>query len=158
MEQEAEQQTEQATNNSRLAMALFGLSLLAIAALLVPTPFVGRPWNAAGNFTHAPLFALILLVPLLVLGRQFKETDTAKSIIVRTFIVALCVFLFGVIVELLQSVSGRSPSVHDIIANGWGIIAGLLFYAALVLWRYPNSTFSVIVLIGLAICAGVAIA
>jgi hypothetical protein len=95
----------------------------------------------------------MVLIPLLILGRQFASTDTTRSIVLRSSVIGICFFIFGVAVEVLQKFSGRDASIHDIIANGWGILAGVLFYFAVKLWRYPDSAFSVFVLVSLSICS-----
>ena len=116
------------TENSglRTAIALLLLSCCIIASLVVPIPMQGRVSSAVGDLAHAPLFGSITFVVLLLLRRRFNRRIPFGIVIA----VALSVCTFGVLIELVQSVSGRSPNVRDAVANTLGIITAVVFYYA----------------------------
>ena len=108
----------------------------AIVALLVPIPFRGRLAVATGDFVHAPLFCGITLVLLFVLERIRPLRDRWRMLALRSFAILVCLFLFGVGMELAQLRFGRSAAIHDAVANGLGINIGVLIYWSTVLRRF----------------------
>ncbi|EMI55764.1 VanZ family protein [Rhodopirellula sallentina] len=116
-------------------MAVIGL-LAAVGMLLVPIPFHGRIWAALGDVAHGPLFA-VLTIGVLFLWHRFDPLDSfGREWVGRMALVAVCVFLAGVIVEFAQIMTGRSAAMHDAVANGLGVIAGVALYFAALNARY----------------------
>ena len=100
---------------------------LVIASLLIPVPFVGRVAVAIGDLVHAPLFALLTWGLLTVIER-IRPLQSRLSLLVRSVVVLLALFAFGVLVEVMQAYSGRNFAIHDAVANGLGIVAALCVY------------------------------
>jgi hypothetical protein len=111
----------------RKTLAILLLCVGILISLLTPLPISGRLTDEVTNLAHAPLFATITLGALLLLRRRFSGS-VPTSVVLS---VACIAFLFGVMIELAQSFSGRSPAMEDAISNGYGVIAGLIAFWAL---------------------------
>ena len=109
----------------RLRLTLFavGLVALVVAGLLTPIPFIGRIGTALGDLAHAPLFGGIALGIFCLLDRFRPLPGPGVSLAVRSMLVLVGLFAFGVAIELTQQFFGRSAAVHDAVANGLGILA-----------------------------------
>ncbi len=140
-------ETETESGNPRTKFAFVVLSGCIIASLVVPIPIHGRASEAIGDLFHAPLFGSIAAVVLLLLRRRFD-----RQIPVQTVITAVSlVFTFGVLIELVQSVSGRSPNLHDVVSNTLGILTAVLVYYAYSLHRSTPKLSMLLVLAGIGL-------
>lgn len=98
----------------RLALILTLLIALAIAyGTLSPPGAQGRAWPLTDKQIHALAFALLMLPGALIAPRLAR----------RLAPVALA---FGGAIELIQPGFGRSAEWGDFLADGIGIVAGLL--------------------------------
>ncbi|QDT03565.1 VanZ like family protein [Rubripirellula lacrimiformis] len=111
-----------------VAYAAIAVALIT-GGLLMPMPYSGRIPAAIGNMAHGPLFALMTIALLMLwnhwAGSRRNAPAAMHSSVRRLVAVALFLFLFGVAIELVQAKFGRTPSIHDAISNGMGILAGL---------------------------------
>ena len=101
-----------------------GLVSLATVGLLMPIPRMGRATPALGDMVHAPMFAGLTLA-MLCFWQLASPTKTFLTGVVRSLIVAIAILSFGAFTEYVQGVSGRTASLHDLVADGLGIIAAL---------------------------------
>lgn len=132
----------------RRALVIAGTALVfVIAGLLIPIPFGGRAAVALGDLMHAPLFGGMTLGVLLLwnfvwpidVSTPASEPDLSMdgqsfadgAFVVRSVVVGMALFLFGVGIEFAQAYSGRSFAIHDAVANGLGITAALFWYWAM---------------------------
>ena len=104
-----------------------GLSL-AVAALLVPIPFHGRGITAVGDLAHAPLFGGLTLGVLAVLNQLRSLRRASTPMAKRCLLVGIGVFVFGVLIEIVQTTLGRMGNMGDAINNGLGILSATLLY------------------------------
>ena len=97
--------------------------VFAAIGLLVPLPFGGRITPAIGDMVHAPLFGFLTLVSSVFWNRvrPLGKHPPIKSLVSRTLLCGMIVFLFGIASEIGQTVSGRTAAVHDAFANSSGI-------------------------------------
>ncbi|MGB7325136.1 MAG: hypothetical protein WBD31_09710 [Rubripirellula sp.] len=102
---------------------LAAVGVVVVGALLMPIPLEGRTSAAIGNMVHAPLFAA-LTIAAIFLGDRWLSDTWLSSRVVRMAATALAVFAFGIAIEFAQTLSGRTASLHDAIANGLGIGTG----------------------------------
>jgi len=103
-------------------LALVGF-VLAAAALLTPIPLRGRVTEAVSDLAHAPLFGGFT-VSILLLWHRIRPLQTfGRDWLGRIALVGLCVFIAGILVEFVQTLTGRKAAVHDVVANGIGILA-----------------------------------
>lgn len=102
--------------------ALFGF-VLAAGALLIPVPLRGRIADAVSDLAHAPLFGGVTVSILLLWYRVRPLNGFGRDWLGRIALVALCVFIVGILVEMLQTLTGRTAALHDVVANGIGILA-----------------------------------
>ncbi|MBB3207805.1 hypothetical protein FHS27_003632 [Rhodopirellula rubra] len=145
-------------------MAVFGL-LAAVGMLLVPIPFRGRIWAALGDVAHGPLFAAISIVVLFLWHRVNPLDSFGREWMGRMALVAVCVFLAGVLAEFAQMMTGRSAAMHDAVANGLGVISGVAICFAVLNARYHEdrrwisvtATAIAMVMIGIALARPVAL-
>ncbi|MEO9595661.1 antibiotic resistance protein VanZ [Rhodopirellula bahusiensis] len=79
---------------------------------------------------HAPLFAGLTLLTLVLLQSMRPRTFGTTAWAIRLAFIAATLFVAGILVEMLQGMIGRSASVHDAIANGLGILAATAWFAA----------------------------
>lgn len=93
--------------------------------LVAPLPTSGRLATACLDLMHAPLFALVAVVLFVALRRKLPRNLFAATTI--TWILAAGL---GLLMEMLQAVTGRSPTAHDAMANALGAGAGALWAAA----------------------------
>ncbi|CAD77631.1 conserved hypothetical protein [Rhodopirellula baltica SH 1] len=119
------------SRSSRLIwLALPGCFLVALVGLLVPMPVSGRMAGSIGNMVHAPLFAGLTMLTLVLLQIMRPQPFGSSVWIKRLLFIAATLFVAGILVELLQGTIGRSASVHDAIANGLGILAASAWFVA----------------------------
>ncbi|QEG42371.1 VanZ family protein [Roseimaritima ulvae] len=108
----------------RQRWALLILLILALAALLVPSPFKGRVSMTVFDLFHFPAFAAICWLALRI-GRRLGADRPSQ----RTAIAVTMLFV-SAILEGLQTVSGRSATWHDLVANTLGVLAGWMLFEA----------------------------
>lgn len=119
------------SRSSRLIwLALPGCFSVALVGLLVPMPVSGRMAGSIGNMAHAPLFAGLTMLTLVLLQTMRPQRFGSSTWIKRLLLVAATLFVAGILVEMLQGMIGRSASVHDAIANGLGILAASAWFVA----------------------------
>ncbi|TWU55186.1 VanZ family protein [Rubripirellula reticaptiva] len=118
-----EKDSRRPSESKRTVWILAVVSVIVVAALLMPIPLEGRTPSAIGNMVHAPLFAA-LTIAAIFLGDRWLAATWWSSRIVRMAATALTVFAFGIAIEFAQTLSGRTASFHDAIANGLGIGTG----------------------------------
>lgn len=99
---------------------IFILGFLVAAALLVPSPLKGRAADAGFDLLHFPAFAALTWLLLRKARRFGWSTPQAQ------FVCASVLFVFSGLLEGLQAFSGRSPSLHDLLANFSGVACGWL--------------------------------
>ncbi len=98
-------------------LPLLGGGLLLVL-LLLPIPGSGRIRNCTLDLAHGPAFAILTWI---ILRAAKRSAATAPSAVL-----AFAAFACSVGVEWLQSLVGRQASLHDVIANGFGVAAGWL--------------------------------
>ncbi|TWU02827.1 VanZ family protein [Stieleria varia] len=116
--------------STRRLIFLACLSLACVVgALVVPIPFHGRVAVAVGDLVHGPLFFCVTLGVLYFLQRvrPIDHSDRRQMIIRCLSVFVLCSG-FGLGMEGVQKVIGRSAAVHDAIANTLGAAAAVCFY------------------------------
>src|SRR5689334_9572244 len=86
--------------------------------MLMPLPWHGRTVGAVFDLMHAPASAILAWVGFHAWRGRLPRNDTAAWLVV----VAL-VFAAGIAVEIVQAWTGRSATVHDALANGFGACA-----------------------------------
>ncbi|MCC9655729.1 antibiotic resistance protein VanZ [Rhodopirellula halodulae] len=117
--------------SSRLIwLALPGCFLVALTGLFVPMPFHGRMPGAIGDMAHAPLFAGLTLLTLVLLQTLRPLVTGSFPWRRRILLTVVSLFALGVLVEMVQGMIGRSAAVHDAISNGLGIIAAAAWFIA----------------------------
>ncbi|MDG2219883.1 MAG: hypothetical protein P8L85_00780 [Rubripirellula sp.] len=104
-----------------------------VFVLLVPLPFSGRAWAAAGDLVHAPLFGCLSFAAMTALERLRPLRESFAKLTVRGIVVMLVISLIGAMMEILQNYMGRSPSLHDAVSNALGCAAAVLVYIG---WRW----------------------
>ena len=115
-------------------IACFGF-LIASFLMLVPLPFEGRLEATLVDLGHAPMFGGITLAVLWLWQRFRPLSRFGRDWIGRLALVALCVFAFGIAIEIAQSLTGRKAAMHDVVANGLGIAAMTLTCFAVLRYR-----------------------
>ncbi|WP_153557846.1 VanZ family protein [Roseimaritima sediminicola] len=106
------------------------LFAVAVAALLVPSPFDGRAATTSFDLLHFPCFA-VFSIAVLAMARRLGWRSAG-----RRAGVAIAVLAFAMAMEALQQLSGRSPTTHDMVANAAGVVSGWMLYEA---WRQPQA-------------------
>lgn len=101
------------------------LLIVAVVALLIPMPDLGRAGIALADLLHAPCFAILAVLVYRLLRPHVRMRR--KSLLAVCWL-TLVAFSGGT--ELAQHWSGRSPSYGDILANVAGVTAGLLIASA----------------------------
>lgn len=124
-------------NPRPLLLAAAGVVGFVLFAMFVPIPFKGRVAVAVGDLVHAPLFGTATFCFLLILQR-LKPLKFSSQLVRRTVVVAAVLIVFGFGMEVAQRQMGRTPSIHDAIANALGITAASLCFLSLMSWRSGN--------------------
>jgi len=110
-------------------LVLGGCILLGLA---FPFPVDGRLWNHVFNLLHAPVVCLLLLtvagfIDPRSIGLSEKFVRLRAVRFPETMVIASGCFLLGCLGELLQAFTGRTPGAGDLVANGFGVISGVLW-------------------------------
>ncbi len=134
----------------RQRWALSGLLILAVIALLAPSPFKGRVSMTVFDLLHFPAFAAICWLGLRI-GRRLGATRRSAQLVI-----AFAILIASAILEGLQAVSGRSATWHDLVANTSGVAAGwMLFDSAFrTRWQTRYALRAVALTLWLAVCYG----
>lgn len=128
--------------------------------MLIPLPIQGRAGSAISDIAHAPLFGCITLAVLFLWHRMQPLDSFGLAWMGRMFVVGTLVFLLGILIEFAQMMTGRDAAVHDVVANGLGILASLLLCFAWLDVRYQkNRRFLSVIALGFAVLMiGIALA
>ncbi len=111
--------------NTVLAIAIIGL-------LLLPFPASSLWWREAFNSSHVILFVFLSMFTYFQLAKKYQATD-----ITRLFgFILLAGILFGITIELLQSLVQRGSSLHDVYRDVAGIIAGFFIIGVINNYEY----------------------
>lgn len=104
--------------------------LLLVVMVMSLIPEMGDSL-VAGFMQRLPDKPLHLLAYLLVTMSSIYYLIRINRAGVEGFVVLfLGLSLFGLCIELLQPLTGRSRSLHDLLVNELGIISGILLYLA----------------------------
>lgn len=127
-----EEADELADRHAIVRWFIVGLMVVVIA-LVVPIPFEMRAAAAAGDLVHAPLFALLAWALLRAWSRlrpvvAGSNEANSKGLVRRSMTVVAVLVAFGILMEFLQDLFGRSAAIHDAVANSIGAIAGALWF------------------------------
>ena len=111
-------------------LALVGASTLL--GLVCPFPLAGRLWSQIFDLAHAPVFCLLLtacagLVDPLSIGLSSRFVQLRKLDEREIMLLAAGCLLLGCAGEFLQTFAGRNPSGLDLMADGAGILSGILW-------------------------------
>lgn len=107
--------------------SLLWIILIAILSLLPPSEFSG--WS----FLHIPgmdkiLHALFYVILAVFLSNTVFHEAKSNKLKIRITTVLLCLS-YGLLIEILQPLTGRSKSFYDLLADmGGAILGALLFY------------------------------
>lgn len=109
-----------AKNTNRALLA--GLALLAVLAvvLLAPLPQLNRVGRTVLDLGHAPAFAVVTIALFWVITAALP--DASWRILAGLGIMMIG---FGCASEILQSVTGRTFTLQDAMANALGVLAGV---------------------------------
>ena len=109
--------------------------IMLFAMMLTPLPDLGYLFGSLVNFMHIPVFAVLSLVVWILTGPLFVRKPVLKA-----FVVWLIVGFIGVFFEFLQYRSGRTASLHDVIANllGSGMLLCFLLSTIVVKPRFQK--------------------
>lgn len=98
--------------------------LLAMTALAVPLPRIGRIAESVADLGHPPTFAVLTAGVLAILRGRIASRWS------RGAIAAVLVAAFGLVSEITQGWLGRNASIHDLLADLCGIGAALSLWGA----------------------------
>jgi hypothetical protein len=103
-----------------------------IVALVYPLPFYGRQWSAVFDLAHSLTFftVFVLIVGLLDparIGLSSMSVAIFSLTASRLNLLFVTLFAGGVLCEIAQTLVQRQPTFNDVLANGAGLLAGLLF-------------------------------
>lgn len=119
----------------RLLILVIGV-LGLLTGLVFPFPMTGRYWNTVFDLAHAPAFFLIfLLVAGFLDPASIGFSGTSRALLHltpwRLLLISGLLFFGGVTCEIAQKFVDRHPSIDDIIANSFGLMAGTLYCLSL---------------------------
>jgi hypothetical protein len=97
-------------------------SLVIGVLLVIPLPYAGRELNSLGDLAHAPAFGLLSLAVFYGIKKLLPPYPFVTVLVTW----AIVVFLGGA-AESVQSLTNRSPSWHDALANALGSAAFLIW-------------------------------
>ena len=100
--------------------------------LVVPFPVNGRIWSEVFNLAHAPAFFFSVAFASAIIhpeaaGLPGDYKPLLRMTWTRLISIAALAMTLGLLGELAQSFVGRSASIHDVLANTFGIAAGCLW-------------------------------
>lgn len=101
----------------------FSVLLLTFFLLFISLPAYNLWWDEVFNSGHALLFLIFTCLLYQKLKIQYRQLKTS-TLYVGVFILAV---LTGALIEALQGLVNREPSVADLLANVYGVLAGLCF-------------------------------
>ena len=114
-----------ATSRRALLWRLGSVCGLVVVGLLMPVAWRGRAATATFDLGHAPTFAVLAVVSLIVLTRIAGRLSRKSFMAVAALLV-----LSGGGLEYLQRFFRRSPSWGDALANTVGVACGLAWFLA----------------------------
>ncbi|MEJ7638627.1 MAG: VanZ family protein [Singulisphaera sp.] len=91
------------------------LAALVFGGMFVPMPGGWREIGALSDLAHAPIFGFLTLIILRGLRSRRPGSSLRSSLVAWAMAVAL-----GVAIEILQGLTGRSASWHDVLADASG--------------------------------------
>jgi len=102
------------------------------SVLLFPFSQAGRHWSELFNLAHAPSFFLAFLFAAAIMdpasiGLPASWPRILRMGVARLLILASVLLVLGALCEVLQQFVGRSTSLSDVLSNGCGLIAGMLW-------------------------------
>lgn len=100
------------------------LAALILAGMFVPMPGQRRELGALSDLAHAPIFGYFTLMILRGLRSRRPGSPPRPGLVAWALAVAL-----GVAIEILQGLTGRSASWHDVLADASGAGAFLTWEA-----------------------------
>ncbi len=134
MHQDATVPAKTATSRLRWLrwVVVAGVAGCLSAVLLFPFSQTGRHWSELFNLAHAPSFFLAFLFAAAIMdpasiGLLASWPRILHMGVARLLILASVLLVLGGICEVLQQFVGRSTSLNDLLANGCGLIAGMLW-------------------------------
>jgi len=101
------------------------LAILALLSVLLVVRVPGRGvWHEVLlNAVHGPIFALVAVLLLVLIGRKLPAGRAAFA---TAFLLSVAV---GVLIEILQSFANRPGSLFDVLSDAAGAAAGLAAWA-----------------------------
>ncbi|QDS93343.1 hypothetical protein FF011L_21060 [Roseimaritima multifibrata] len=112
-----------------------GLLVVASVGLLAPSPFTGRLSDACFDLLHFPVFILLTAIAMWIGVQCGIRTLRGLAL------VSLGIAFMGAVLEGLQGLSGRSPSLHDLFANTCGVTVAWVFVSP---WLLPGPATAVL--------------
>lgn len=100
------------------------LGVVVTGLFLLPLPDGGRAIRACQDLVHAPIFALLGAALFIGLSRLPRRRILAAALMAGGLAVGT-----GVVLELLQKLTGRTASWQDVLADALGAAAGILWAA-----------------------------
>mgnify|MGYP006115184715 CR=1 FL=1 len=116
--------------------------VLVVTALLMPVPIRGPQASPLADLAHAPVFAVLACLALLLLSHLAPQHSISDLVSLfsrtrfRVLSVAIGLTLFGIAMEYTQRFFGRSGEWGDVFLNSLGLSAGIFFFWALQSRRY----------------------
>lgn len=107
---------------TRLPLVLLLLACTTVG-LLVRIPWTGRVANATFDLMHGPVFCLVGWTLMWLVPPSLQPKFTALRIVLAILLVG-----FGGAAEYAQQFVGRDTSLHDLVANCLGVLAGWLIF------------------------------
>ncbi len=101
------------------------LAALVFGGMFVPMPGESRTLPALADLAHAPIFGLFTLMILHGLRSRRPASPLRLGLVAWALAVAL-----GVAIEIVQGLTGRSASWHDVLADAAGAGAFLIWESA----------------------------
>ena len=105
---------------------------------MIPLPHGGRILPKLGDMVHGPLFAGITISIVIAWNYLHPPIALIQSV-TRLLVAAFLVFSFGVVTEVAQGLTGRSTSLHDLVADSCGIVAACCLLIAANSGRFVSS-------------------
>lgn len=99
---------------------------ISAGLLLLPLPANNLWWREAFNSGHT----LIFIVISFVIYSQLTVKAPSMGVRAAYFFVFVAGMMFGVVIEVVQSLVGRDTSWDDLYKNLFGLVAGLMLIAA----------------------------
>ena len=108
--------------------------VLVVTGLLMPLPLRGPEASPLADLAHAPIFAVLSFVAMILLSDVAPQQSLSGFVSVfsrswfRVLCVAIALTLFGIGMECIQRYFGRRGSWGDVFLNTVGLSAGIFFF------------------------------